>query len=281
MLKLLYAGIYRYCKSAVWWTCVASSVILGVICALSDIGVHSSGVSPSPMFLLQLVFACLAALLVGREVSDHLIRNKLIAGHGKGKVLLSELILNVLASAILLILFLLTIALLNHGALSAVPMNVKATMLLGVILLNVVCVVINVLVSVFIHHCAVSAIVCLLLVCGMCLGAGELSTALNQQEFITETELAYQENGLYEVVHTQVRNPNYVGGARRKMYQLLLNVLPYGHCIEYANVVSDYMQREDPFEKGVEIGDNAYYAAGTVLILSVAGIFLFKRKELK
>ncbi len=284
MLKLLRAGAYRYCKSVAWWVCVAASFLAAIICVQAEISVYSTGIDATPLLFMQIIFACLISLITGREVSENLIRNKIVAGHAKEKALLSEVLLGIAACLILLLVFMITLAVQIDGLLSAIPLKVKALMLLGTILLSIVCIMIDALLSLFFRHYAVSAIVCLLLAVGMAFGAGELQTALQQPEFNTGMEFVYNDKtGKHEVELVQIKNPNYVRGNRRLFYRFLLNVLPYGHGIEYALVMTDYIQNEDPFQKenGVVIDDNLYYAGGVILFLGAFGMFYFKRKDLK
>lgn len=284
MLKLLRAGVYRYCKSVAWWVCVAASFLAAIICVQAEVGIYSSVVDATPLLFVQIIFACLISLIAGREVSENLIRNKILAGHAKEKALLSEVLLGIAACLILLLVFIITLTAQIGELLSAIPLKVKVLVLLGTILLSIVCIMIDVLISLFFRHYAVSAIVCLLLAVGMAFGAGELQTALQQPEFTTGMEFVYNgKTGKHEVEFVQIKNPNYVQGNRRLFYRFLLNVLPYGHGIEYASVMTDHIQNEDPFQKenGVVIDDNLYYAGGVILFLGVLGMFYFKRKDLK
>ena len=282
MVKLLRAGVRRYLRSVIWWLSMAASIICGTL--FGDMTSRESYAEAYPLLYLHVIFACLIALSVGREVSERVIRNKIVAGHTKKSVLLSELILAVSACLLLTVLFLIPMGMLTVEVYSSVPLGVRMTVLAGIMLASTVCSVIDVLICMLIHNRAVSAVVCLILVIGMSLAGTELYTALSQKEFVRDPVFTYNDKtGALDVTMKQERNPRYVDGDQRRVYRFIINCIPYGQAEEYAVIVSDYMQKDLPIddEQNADLSYNAYYSAGFMIVLVTVGLLAFRRRDLK
>ena len=283
MDKLMRAGIRRYLRSPIWWISVAAALGFGVL--FGEYIPRNHMLEAFPFIYLHLIFACLISLAVGREVSERVVRNKIVAGHTKTKILFSELCLAVIACLILEVLFLTPFISRGGEMLAKLPLDVWMSALFGTLLFNIVCVVINVLISMLIHNRAVSAIACILLVLVMSIGAAEIDTALKQREFVRTPEFIYnEETGLREVIIKQGQeNPNYVSGCKRKLYIFLNRCIPYGQAGIYVDTMNDYLQNDLPIseEQEAALQNNWCYSVGVTVVLAFAGAFLFRRRDIK
>ena len=92
MAKLLRAGIRRYLHSIIFWLAFIATAAIACICATEA---KKYGVEDIYAVIGFLINAILIVMSVGREYSDGGFRNKVINGHTKGNIFISELILGV------------------------------------------------------------------------------------------------------------------------------------------------------------------------------------------
>ena len=92
MNRLLYAGIRRYAKSYLFWIAFALNIILAIVCGMNT---RSFYLEDFYLIIQLSILAILFTFYVGRENDEGLFRNKIIVGHSKGSIYLSEIILGV------------------------------------------------------------------------------------------------------------------------------------------------------------------------------------------
>lgn len=109
-----------------------------------------------------------------------------------------------------------------------------------------------------------SAVVCILAAVFMMVFAGIIFSKLSQPEMITQAVIA---NG--ETVMETVKNPAYLTGISRTVYQNILDFLPAGQAVQI-------------FNQGVlNLGKMMGYSILIIFGTSLAGLYLFNRKDIK
>lgn len=106
MCKLLSADTSRLFHSKWFWLCIFGMLAMSVAFVVMqltamDYTVPLSRVIFLPMSFYGVVMAALISLFVGEDYSDGFIRNKIIAGHSRTNVFLSNLLVSLLASALI------------------------------------------------------------------------------------------------------------------------------------------------------------------------------------
>lgn len=106
MCKLLSADTSRLFHSKWFWLCIFGMLAMSVAFVVMqltamDYTVPLSRVIFLPMSFYGVVMAALISLFVGEDYSDGFIRNKIIAGHSRTSVFLSNLLVSLLASALI------------------------------------------------------------------------------------------------------------------------------------------------------------------------------------
>ena len=97
MFKLLHAGFHRYFKNLMFWIGLAATFICGLICSIFSRELYLEDV----YILAEIVIiAVVISWIVGREFDDGIIKNKIIFGHKKIIIFLSEIILGVMVCLI-------------------------------------------------------------------------------------------------------------------------------------------------------------------------------------
>ena len=147
-------------------------------------------------------------------------------------------------------------------------------------MMNIGVVVMAVTISCLIHNRAISAVISLILIIGVLFTGYYLNDQLNNPEFFD----AYNSDGL--LIENAQRNPNYVGGTQRVIYEILYDANPMGQMIEYSEILSPYftphyIKLETPKEEIDFINSAPLYSLGIILIISCTGYILFKKKNVK
>lgn len=304
MTKLLRAGIRRYLHSFVFWLAIAVTVVSAVTCGNYARDFYFEDV----YIIIELAAgAAMVSWLVGREYGEGIFRNKIVSGHSKGSVFLSELILGIGACVLMYLLFAVIFLCFNSYVVGAVPTGPASKIFLSCLFANACFAAIFVAVSCLVPQRAIVAIINILLVFGMTFVGYSLQDQLNQPEYHSEyeyKEVSYtDQNGN---VHMQmepdwdserlVENERYVESPLRDIYEVVNNILPYGHFIDAESNVQNWFgytdfEGESTWENSanLEISDendqeltfNLIYSAVVLLVISGIGYICFCKKDLK
>lgn len=219
-------------------------------------------------FFVPILLSLLTALFVGTEYSDGTMRNKLIVGHKRYCIYLTNLIVCVVAGVILCLAYLVP-----HTGLGLLVLGnfktgtVKLFIYIGLsFALTAAFAALLVLISMLCHNKAYSTAGCILLVFTLLFAGIRITSALNEPEYYSG--YSYTENGS-TITEEAERNPNYLSGTKRQIYEFLNDFIPGGQAIKLANM---------------DAGKPALLALYDGIILIVAtgfGIIFFRRKDLK
>ena len=115
MRKLLRADFARLWRDKIFWLALTAMAAAGQFCFWARFQSFREGYAapledPFMVYVpvAAIVLSALCALFIGVDYSDGTIRNKLIAGHGRASVYLSNLVVCLAAVAILCAAFMLT-----------------------------------------------------------------------------------------------------------------------------------------------------------------------------
>lgn len=278
MMKLLRAGFRRYFKNIFTWITFAIIFLIGCLGA-AEVGPHSS---PDDIYLLSLVIGipAMITLCIGMEIGSGAVRNKIVKGYRKGQIFFCELIMALTISLSMFILTGVSFVLLNLPILKTIPFEVLLKLVIGMITMNFGVAVISTTVSCLIHNRAISAVVSIVLIIGILFVGYYLNDQLNNPEFFN----AYKSDGT--LIENAQRNPNYVDGAQRVIYEHLYVANPMGQMIKYSEILSPYftphyVKLEIPKEEMDFINAAPLYSLGIILFVSSVGYLLFRKKNIK
>lgn len=282
MTKLLSAGFARVRRDRLLWCFAAAVLVFSVVIMLMGIRTATErealGDDSATMEyiyfdlapMLGLFVAAFTPLFLGTEYSDGTLRNKLIVGHSRVNIYLSNLILSTLAALFMAFVGLLGgLAGLSHFDGFAMGWRQYAVYV-GVFLLSVVSLTaILTALQMSVSSKAASAVASLLLFLALLILSSRLYNALCEPAMASE--------GILTVDGVQFTdphpNPAYVGGVARQVYTLLLNLLPTGQQILISNN-----------ELGGELAMPAVAALLSMAVTalsSLAGLLLFRKKDIK
>ena len=112
----------------------------------------------------------------------------------------------------------------------------------------------------------ISTTVCILLFIGMFILSSSLSLVINQEPYYYT--YSYDENGV-RTIASKEPNYNYPGEQKIKIAKVIYLFLPQAQAEEISNAESEYMNQMTA------------YSIAFIVIVNLAGIYLFSKKELK
>lgn len=177
MYKLLNAGFSRLMKNKIFLSVIIITIVFA-ICSLifqydQEVRFSSFGPSSSPTeklllnFVVFIIFfiALFISLFVGTEYSDGTIRNKIIAGHSRKNIYLSNLIISITVGILIELLYLLIISLIAIPLFGGIdmPLNEFGFLLLDTIVVIITyCSIFN-FISLICSSITISTTICMLL----------------------------------------------------------------------------------------------------------------------
>lgn len=247
MSKLLYAGIRRYLKSIIFWLAVIATAATAVLCGNWARNCYIDDV----YFLAEfIVMAILFTWLVGCEFDEGAFRNKIICGHKKGTIFLSELILGEINCIFLFLIFSGIFVAFNGYIFSNIPASVLIRIFFGFLLSNMAFTAIFVTISCIIPHRAIIAIINILLVIVLYLSSDMINGMLDMPKYWTESNYDYEietdENGNEYIEETEIPgtekkaiNLDYIDGWKRSVLNVTYPIIPVTYIIESIELTYD------------------------------------------
>lgn len=181
--------------------------------------------------ILSILFASAISLIVGTEYSDGTIRNKLIIGHTRSELYFSMLFTTIGTSLAVIA---------AHGVVSygigyflygtfSLPAAQIITAIVCALLANLVFTTLFVAIALNCSNKAVSAVVSILSAILIIIAANLIQSKLLESE-MTYDSIVITTNGIE--YGNMIKNPAYVAGTARKIYELLYHLLPTGQLIQ-------------------------------------------------
>ncbi len=276
MHKLLSANFSRLFRDKTFWLCMGAMLAYALFYMLN--GVRQATVSLTEYnrslddyyfhfaVVIGLFSALLCSMFLGTEYSDGTIRNKLIVGHTREGIYLANLAATFVATLLMVAVWLV-------GALVGVPALGFWEMGMPHLLLYLLTAVLFVaafssiftLISMLSTNKALTVAISIFLFLGLLVMASMIYNGLQQPEMASSVEMTM---GGIQMGEPQP-NPDYVGGAKRAVYEFLLDFLPTGQGILMWQLgIANYVRM-------------ALSSVFLTVVPTVCGIALFKRKNLK
>lgn len=215
--------------------------------------------------------AAVVPLFVGSEYSDGTIRNKLVVGHLRGAVYLSMLFTSLFAGTLLILVW--TAAYLIPGVIlmeHANPLWVYLCLYLAMFLELAVFSAIFTLLTMTLGNKAGSAVVCILCALLLVMQGIIVKSMLEEPEFY-RPEIIVSDSGEVSYSGEMEPNPNYIpeGSPKRAFYNFLMDFTPGGQALQISAQAIDNLSKM------------CFYDIGWLVVLTVAGVLVFRRKDLK
>ena len=276
MRNLLSAGFARLWRNKVFWlSCLflAGGTVTAIWTRYSDkvqYGYHTNldHAFVNYVLFLSILIPIVCALFIGTEYADGTIRNKMVCGHGRGAVYLSNLILCSAASLLMCTAAVVPGLALGLPLLGGFAMGTTRAILFfaGAYTLSLAWTALFTLLAMLISNRTISVVAAILLSLALLMAGSYLEGRLEAAP--TLQEYAITVNG--EFIAEEYPNPAYLPeGPTRNVFQFLIDFTPGGQTLQHV------VRRVERCEVMIA------YDALLFGLCTGAGLLLFKRKDLK
>ena len=276
MRKLLRANFSRLFRDKLFLVSIALMFVMGtalqIMHYIDNVKNNENWTPDATCFVfavfVPILLSLITALFIGSDYSDGTMRNKLIVGHKRHCIYLANLIVIAAAGILLSISYILPHTVLGFLLFGGFVTQPSVLLLYtGVnFALMIAYSSLFVLTSMLSQSKANTTAMCILLAFVLLFVGVYLTSALNEPEYYSG--YVFTADGVTTSEDSE-KNPNYVGGKKREVYEFLQEFTPGGQELLSSNMIA---------------GNPAMLALydGIILLVSTGvGIALFRRKDLK
>lgn len=276
MNKLLTANFARLRKNHVFLASVTFMIIIGI---LFPVVTYQEMLELDIVYFLQerafwypvflgFILSIFCSLFIGTDNSDNTIRNKIIVGHTRNSIYLSNLITCMIVGVVLCLIHTVVIVCVGTPLLGFYTMEIGEVLgyTVAIITMTFSFSAIYTLISMKCQSKATIAVICLML--WFCL----LFISLYVQNKLLEPEMVESSAVLSNIGNQSldmVANPDYISGTMRDVFIFLSEFLPSGQAILFMRCEASHW------------GHIILYNIVTSGVLTVLGMFFFRHTDLK
>lgn len=276
MGKLLSANFIRLKKDRVFWLCMGVMLLYSVVYMLNGCRQATGDLSEYHYSIDRYYFhfavtiglfcSLFSSLFFGTEYSDGTIRNKIVVGHTRQSVYLANLV-TAFGAALCMMLVWLTSSMVAVPVLGVWQMSLSKLLvylLVGVMLVAAFCAICT-FVNMLSVNKAITVAASIFLILILIVLANLIYGSLSEPELSSGVQITA--NGME--MSEPAPNPNYITGAKREIYDFLMDFLPTGQGLRMWLL---------------EVGHPVRMIVSSFCITiftTLGGIFLFKRKNLR
>ena len=277
MTNLLKANFYKMKKNKFIWIASILSVIVATYYIrdnynvyhdfLSIVNINSLMFNYLPVYII--VSSILISTLLGFDYSNGSIKNKIIVGHSRLKIYISNLISTYLIILTIYLIYVLIICLSGIFLFKNLTFNFEFLLNIIILLLIILSYTsISVFITMTINNDIVSPVLNVLNSFILIIISFILLSVLSEPKYLHSDNGIYINDAGIEVIDTE--NPMYIKGSKRTIYEIIVNILPTGEAFQKS--------------RNRDIDTNSYsilcYSLCFIIITNTSGIFLFYNKEL-
>lgn len=271
MIKLLKAGLFRLKKDVIFWIFIFLTIGIAGFTLFRYTTIKETQLDKvinEFITYIGLFIAIFVSIFVGKEYSQGLLRNKIIVGHSRISIFLSNLIISVLVVLLCEFIYIALIFLVGIPLFGKMQMSLSQ---FGIVILNTILVIISFcsifnFISMICSEITVAITICIVLFIAMFIAQSTFALTANSKKYIENT--FYDENGNKHII-SQELNPNYPGDHKVRIAKTMYLLIPQGQASAISSNEKEYLYQL-PF-----------YSLGLIIIINTGGIILFRKKELK
>ena len=277
MSRLLGAGFSRLKKSKCFWGFMIFMFLFGGYLRIAEFYNQERYDVPIPLdsgfftyvTVIGILLSTFISLFIGTEYNDGTIRNKLVIGHTRVSIYLSNLIVCLTAGLLMCLSFLCASLLIGIPLLSPFSIETRdiVVMVLVSFMMSFAFTGLLTLTAMICQSRAVTAVINILAVFFLLLVSMVITSGLNQPE-VWES-YSYIDDSGNEITVPAEPNTDYPRGAVRDVMEFCNDFLPTGQVMQLS-----MMSVDDP-------GLLSVYSAGILLVTTGAGIFIFRKENIK
>lgn len=277
MSRLLSANFYRLCKNKVFWLELIFTFVFSIcICfmnyspkiQLTENRLYLDDVFFTFYQIIGIVYAAGISMIVGTEYSDGTIRNKVIVGHTRTHIYFANLITSIAVSFLVMLTHTIITGVVGYALFGGfqMPLSQVAFALICSFLVAIVYTSICIFISMNCSNNSATTVLSLLMILALIYMSSYFGSAL------TEPEMTY--NGVTITMDgvqfgDMIKNPAYVSGMQRILYDFLYDLLPSGQLLQL------YSQ---DFSGAVRW---PLLSISSIVLITSIGFGTFRRKDIK
>ena len=270
MIKLLKAGFFRLKKDVIFWLFIFLTIGMAgftLFRYLSVEGAYLDKILNEFIMYIGLFIAIFVSIFVGKEYGQGIIRNKIIVGHSRISIFLSNLIISIVVSLLCELIYLIIVFLIGIPLFGQMQMSFSQ---FAIVLLNTALVIISFcsiynFITMICSEITISISICIILFVAMFVAQAALGFTAHASKYI---ENAFYDNGNKYII-SQEPNPNYPGDEKVKQARMIYLSIPQGQANEIGNNNLEYLKQMP------------IYSITLIGIVNILGIYIFSKKELK
>ncbi|HIY30091.1 MAG TPA: ABC transporter permease [Candidatus Mediterraneibacter avicola] len=277
MSRLLGAGFSRLKKSKCFWGFMIFMFLFGGYLRIAEFYNQERYDVPIPLdsgfftyvTVIGILLSAFISLFIGTEYNDGTIRNKLVIGHTRVSIYLSNLIVCLTAGLLMCLSFLCASLLIGIPLLSPFSIETRdiVVMVLVSFMMSFAFTGLLTLTAMICQSRAVTAVINILAVFFLLLVSITIMSGLNQPE-VWES-YSYTDDYGNEITVPAEPNPDYPRGALRDIMEFCNDFLPSGQVMQLS-----MMSVNEPALLSL-------YSAGILLVSTGVGIFIFRKENIK
>lgn len=299
MNKLLSVNFERLKKSKIFWIGLIGMFAYGIgnsiFCYFRGQQVGYEPVILNEVFfgqgnLIGFITAAFCSVFLSTEYKEGAIRNKLIVGHTRTSVYLSNLIVNSIAMLMINLAYTLAICIVGIPLLGNF-VDIEMIVVFKLFALNILATLSFTAFFTLIGMIQSNSVLSTIIGMSIALVLFFVSPFINEQllEPKVLASFSYSELTGEEIVTSQKPNPYYVGGAKRSFYDFLADFLPSGHFVQINKEMEVGTEEEMAPEISsglvdIKIPNYTKMSVYELLLIAVTtgiGVFIFGKKDLK
>ncbi len=230
MGNLLIASFKRLKHEKTFWLGLIIMIALSLVLIYNNYTVEPKIGIGYFFFLFSLyvpiILAIFTGLFIGREYSDGTIRNKIIAGHSRISIYFSNFIIVVFTGFVISAAYMLMLLIVGIPFLGTFQENYQIILkyLLGSVVLLLSFSSIYTLISMGIQNKTVATLISSVGIFIMLFMSSSIFSSLNEPEYYSAYE--YTDETGQHFIEEETKNPYYLNGTKRKVYEFLSDFLP-------------------------------------------------------
>ncbi len=285
MTKLLSANILRLWKNKFFWIGIVFMAVLGIFMPMNEYlnikrysgyMANLDGIFFNYVVFIGILLSIFCSLFIGTEYSDGTIRNKIVIGHSRIAIYLSNLLASILAGLLMCSVNLLLCFIVGTPLLGFFAADMKNVLFFVAdsFIMMIAFSAIYTFISMLCSSKAVSGIICVLGVfvcfCVSIFISSELSLPESYLEYYIDD--GYTQEELEDIIAKgDDKNPFYVRGTKRQIYEFLDVFLPTGQVL--------YIVNFDLNPK--HLNQIPIYSILIMIATTGGGLICFQKKDLK
>ncbi|WP_310603679.1 ABC transporter permease subunit [Anaerosporobacter sp.] len=276
MSKLLSANFTRLRKNRLFWSVLIFMFVAGIIIVnVVSVKIRKSGavVSLDNIFFqyvlpIGIIMAVFSGIFLGTEYSDGTIRNKLIIGHSRRSIYISNLLTNMIVSILLCISYMVAVVIIGIPLIGFFTLDIKNILqiCIGTFILAMAFTSIFTMVSMICSNKTTGAVTSILFVVVLLFVAMYMNSRIQAPKYIEEYVMT---DSLGNVQTQMAQNPDYITGTKRAVYEFLFDFIPTGQTIQFSAMTA------------VHLWEMSLYSLLIVVTTTFAGAMIFRKKDIK